>query len=349
MDALKKINVFRKVLTKGLTKNIGRLSRKNNTGLLDIKNIKRVLICRPNHRLGNMMLITPLLQEVEETFPGCTIDLFVKGNLVPVLFKNYAINNSITLPKKHFKQLASYIGAWVALKRHRYDLVINVDGNSSSGRLSTGLARANHKVFGNGREDVNRAADYDHMAKFPVYNLRDYLSGYGVQSSNKKVPDLNIKLSNLEIAEGKAILHKLKGYAQKTICIYTYATGHKCYSEYWWGKFYEQLQHEYPDYMIIEILPVENVSQIAFKAPAFYSKDIRTIAAVIANTAVFIGGDCGIMHLASSAGVPVVGLFSATNHKKYGPYNGTSISIDTSCSTNSAIFKVINDILKQEG
>ena len=30
--------------------------------------IKRILICRPNHRLGNLLLLTPLLQEVIETF-----------------------------------------------------------------------------------------------------------------------------------------------------------------------------------------------------------------------------------------------------------------------------------------
>jgi ADP-heptose:LPS heptosyltransferase len=41
----------------------------------------------------------------------------------------------------------------------------------------------------------------------------------------------------------------------------------------------------------------ENVSQIAFKSPTFYSKDIREIGAVIANTEIFIGADSGIMHL----------------------------------------------------
>jgi hypothetical protein len=54
--------------------------------------------------------------------------------------------------------------------------------------------------------------------------------------------------------------------------------------------FYALLQR-ISDYNIIEILPVENVSQIAFKSPVFYSKDIREIGAVIANTEIFIGAD----------------------------------------------------------
>jgi hypothetical protein len=37
--------------------------------------------------------------------------------------------------------------------------------------------------------------------------------------------------------------------------------------------FYAALLQEFPDYNIIEILPVENVSQIEFKAPTFYSNE----------------------------------------------------------------------------
>jgi hypothetical protein len=43
------------------------------------------------------------------------------------------------------------------------------------------------------------------------------------------------------------------------------------------GWFFAALLQEFPDYNIIEILPVENVSQIEFKSPTFYSKDIREI------------------------------------------------------------------------
>ena len=53
---------------------------------------------------------------------------------------------------------------------------------------------------------------------------------------------------------------------KKTILIFTYATGSKCYSKDWWNSFYEKLKFRYNDsYNILEILPVENVSQIDFK------------------------------------------------------------------------------------
>ena len=43
--------------------------------------------------------------------------------------------------------------------------------------------------------------------------------------------------------------------------------------------FYTRLQSAYPDYNIIEMLPIENISKINFKAPHFYSQDIRDMAA----------------------------------------------------------------------
>ena len=78
MNILDNINVFRRRLTRVLTKNIGKTRLPKSIDLTKKPEIKRVLICRPNHRLGNLLLITPLLQEVIANFPDCKIDLLVK-------------------------------------------------------------------------------------------------------------------------------------------------------------------------------------------------------------------------------------------------------------------------------
>jgi len=43
------------------------------------------------------------------------------------------------------------------------------------------------------------------------------------------------------------------------------------------------------------------------------------IAAVLARTALFIGNDSGLMHLAAAAGAPTIGLFGPTNAREYAP------------------------------
>lgn len=328
MSFLKSVNVYRRKLMHALTRNIGNSAKTANNPFDHSQVVRRVLVTRPNHRLGNLLLITPLVQEITTTFPECKVDLFVKGGLAPIIFKNYKqVGNIIQLPKKHFKAIGAYLGGWLALKKQHYDIVINVEKGSSSGRLSAQFTKSRHYFFGDASAEL--ASDHEHIAKYPVYNLRSYLSNIGIAIKATDMPKLDLKLDANEIAAGKQLLDNITKNHKPTISIFTFATGSKCYSEQWWETCYERLLAEFPDCNIVEILPVENVSQIAFRAPTFYSKDVREIGSVIANTAVFIGADSGIMHLASAAQTPTIGLFAVSNLHKYTPYGNGSFAVDT--------------------
>ncbi|MEO6348925.1 MAG: glycosyltransferase family 9 protein, partial [Aquaticitalea sp.] len=347
MGLSKYINVIRGDVMRNLTKNIGKSYSGYIKGVISNKEINSVLICRPNHRLGNLILITPLIQEIVETFPDCKIDLFVKGNLGAILFKNYRnIDRIIQLPRKPFSNILNYVNIWIRLKNRHYDIAINVDNDSSSGRLSTQFSNSTYKIYEmEGCEKTQEEIKENiHIAKGSINNFRTFMSQLGVSSNHDSFPLLNLKLCSLEIEAGKNTLRTLVNNDKKTICIFTYATGKKCYSTMWWEEFYERLTLEYPQYNLIEILPVENVSQIAFKVPSFYSRDIRQIGALIANTSVFVGADSGIMHLASSTQIPTVGLFSDTDYKKYEPYGNQSLSINTKNTTIDDHIQILNKI-----
>lgn len=311
--------------------------------------IKRILISRPNHRLGNLLLITPLLQEVAHTFPDAKVDLFVKGGIAPVLFEHYhQIDRIISLPRKPFKELGNYVKVWTKIRSRKYDLVINVDGTSSSGRLCTQFARATYKIYGPEEEALdNLGLDRQHIAKAPVLLLRDFLNEFGFTAQTGAVPPLDLKLTELELQKGRETVRNLVQNDHKTICLFTYATGAKCYSEQWWTGLYNRILEAAPDFNIIEVLPVENVSQIGFRAPTFYSKDVREIGSVIAGTNVFVGADSGIMHLASASGAPTMGLFSVTNMLKYAPYNPQSQAMDTNTCEIEELLEIIIDKLSQ--
>lgn len=348
------VNGKRRAIMRGLTRNIGRSALNKDAHGISDSDIRRVLISRPNSRLGNQLLITPLVQEISNTFPNCKIDLFVRGNISFILFENYeCIERIIRLPRKPFKELFKYIKVWFSLERYNYDIVINVDKNSSSGRLSTQFSNARFKFFNDLEEDLlAKYEDYEHMAKFPVYNFRRNLIRLGFTGIDldNPMPVLNIKLSAAEVATGKEILDSLVDKSKRTISIYTFATGDKCYSKDWWLNAYGRLKAEYGEkYNILEILPIENVSQIDFQAPSYYSRDIREMTAFINNTAVFIGADSGIMHLASAGQTPVIGLFSVTDIEKYKPYNEGSVAIDTNTMDIDDIVAVIDKILGIKG
>ena len=160
------------------------------------------------------------------------------------------------------------------------------------------------------------------------------------------MPVLDIKLSEVEISKGKEKLKEIIKNNKKTICIYTNATGNKCYSETWWETVYSRLLKDYPDYNIIEMLPIENISKINFKAPNFYSQDIREMGSIIHNTNIFVSADIGVMHLASASLTPVVGFFSRTNPNTYGSYGNGSVALDTNKTSIDDWFKEIDKILR---
>ncbi len=123
MNFKKSINSFRRALMQGLTRNVG------TSQLKTIQNpeteISRILICRPNHRLGNISHYS-LIQEVN-TFPNSKIDLLTKGGIAPSVFKNYPnIREIIQFPKKPLKELIKYTKVWLSLRKTNYDIVINV-------------------------------------------------------------------------------------------------------------------------------------------------------------------------------------------------------------------------------
>lgn len=348
MKVPKIVNVYRRKVMHFITKNIGSSQTEPKFDKNTKIEIKKVLIVRPNHRLGNQLLLTPIVQEVINTFPNCEIDLFVKGGVAVPVFENYKhINKIFQLPKKPFNNLFKYIKCWVSIKQKHYDLVVNGDKNSSSGRLLTQISNADYKVFGDVNEIIQQKyPDYEHISKYPVYNLRHYLTKLGIKDNNNKVPVLNILLSNSEISKGKHLLLDIVKNDKKTICIYTNATGDKCYSEDWWDTFYTRLKAEFEtDYNIIEMLPIENISKINFKAPHFYSKDIREMGAIINNTSVFIAADNGVMHLASASLTPTVGFFSVTNPNIYEPYGNGSLALNTNKTGIDDWIKAIHNIL----
>lgn len=348
MEFKKRINIIRRTFMRTLTANVG-LKNNSSENIFQDTNIRRILISRPNQRLGNLLLITPLLQEIAAVYPQCKIDLFVKGGVAPQIFRNYdTIDTIIELPKKPFKEPFRYLKSWLKIRTTSYDLAINVDKVSSSGRLSVRFSRARFKLFG---DSLNESIglmyfDFKHIAKAPVYNFRFAGLQENIFDKSDKVPYLDLKLDHSEILNGRKILQSLVPENTKVISLFTYATGSKCHSVEWWEEFYEKVRLHFLDYTIIEILPVENISQIGSKALTYYSRDIREIGSVIANTSVFIGADSGIMHLASASKIPVIGLFNVTNPLKYSPYNHNSLGIETADNDIENIIEVLETILR---
>ena len=323
MNLKKIINTVKRKAFRNLT---GSFKNKIDVTINNNDSIKRILICRPNHNLGNLLLLSPLVQELESTFPNSKIDLLVKKSCTNQLYQNYDnVSEVIQLPRQPFKGIINYIKTYLQLRNKKYDLAINAIMESSSGRLFTSISNARIKFLG----DIDSTKNEIHNTKRAIYSLREFLSNIGVKANDAVPANLDLRLANDELINGGGLVYDLVQNSQLTICLYTRTADIKYFTETWWFNLYEHLQKAFPEVNIIEVLTKENASKIGFRAPALYSKNIRELAAMIASTDVFIGADSGVLQLASSSLTPTIGLFSVTDMEKYETYNEDSVAVNT--------------------
>tara|TARA_B100001173_G_scaffold311923_1_gene330865 strand:- start:90 stop:1130 length:1041 start_codon:yes stop_codon:yes gene_type:complete len=336
------INYLRRKTTRFFSKILVNNKLSEDDFSQNITLVKKVLVSRPNHRLGNNLLLTPLIKEISEIFPNAEIHIFTKGSLVDVVFDNYKnVTRLIKLPRKPFKNLIEYFSCWFSILREKYDISINANRVSSSGKLAIKFSRSNYKFYNILNENSELIIDdYSHNAKNPVYNLR-FLVKNKINRSKIIIPKLDIKLRDYEIKNGEKLLKSMFRDQKPVISIFTFATGEKCYNKTWWKNLYQKIKALEKNYNILEILPAENISQIDFDAKSYYSRDIREISSVMFNTKIFIGADSGMMHLAHASNVTTIGLFSVTEPEFYGVYGDNNISIDTNKKDGDYIISTI--------
>ena len=97
--------------------------------------VHRILVCRITHSLGNTLLLTPLIRELESIYPGAEVDVLTRSGLAETLFGAFpSVRHVYRLPKRGVRHPLAFIGTLRQMRRGRYDLVIDPVPRSQTGR-----------------------------------------------------------------------------------------------------------------------------------------------------------------------------------------------------------------------
>jgi heptosyltransferase-3 len=312
--------------------------------LIPLKGIFRILVCRPNHRLGNTLLLTPLIAELEHRFKGAEIDILSEGQIASEVFSTYfSVKNIYCLPRRGFKHPFAFLSLLLHLRKSRYDLIIDPCLGSGFSRAMTKFLHGRYKlgfddrVSGSGLNlPVPRSMAMRHMAKRAI-NLVRWISPLS-DASGDAFPSMDIRLTGPEREQATCLLAGILSNADQplrrpVVGIFANATGAKRYPEVWWRELIVALVHAVPYVSIVEFVPMHGTSMLDSAWPAYYSSDIRRMGAVMAAVDLVISADCGVMHLAVASGVPTAGLFSVTDPTVYEPYGHASLAFQTDTLT----------------
>ncbi|MDF3983041.1 glycosyltransferase family 9 protein [Luteibacter sp. PPL554] len=293
-------------------------------GALPPSGIQRVLVCRPNHRLGNTVLMTPLMAELERLYPGAEVDVLGAGAAPRGVYGGYAaLGDLFLLAPKAVRHPIATVATIRALRRKRYDLVIDAAAGSSSGKLLASLATARFRL------GVDTAGDTLplHLAARPVHALR-WAAG---RDMARPMPRLDLRLSDTERCTGRATLERVLAAAPggdaPVLAIFPNATGAKRYDEAWWTTFLAELTSHTGPLRIVELVAADGRSRVNDRYPTYFTSDLRKLSAFIEAAGMYISADCGVMHLAGATQALTLGLFGTTDARRYAPYGGMNLAI----------------------
>ncbi len=287
-----------------------------------------------------MVLLTPLITELERLYKGVEIDILAEGDIAKEVFSTFfSVKNIYCLPKRGFKRPVRFLGMLLRVRKTRYDLIIDPV-------VGSGFSRALVK-FTNGRfklgysdtpeksgltHSVPLDAAPEHMAKRAIDLLHwnpSHTSGISID-----YPTLDMRLTDAERAQGRKVIREMLDVPQQAMTplvvgVFANATGAKRYSREWWKEFMDTFKEMSPSSNIVEIVPMHGRSMLDSQWPGYFTTDIRRMSAVMAGVDLLISADCGVMHLAVASRIPTVGLFSVTDASVYEPYGLGSCALVT--------------------
>ena len=315
--------------------------------------VRRIVVLRPNHRIGNTLLLTPLMQQLAAQFPAARVELVTAGGVARAVFARYPQVIALhAFPGKSYQHPGKVLSLLLHLRRQSYDLAIDPTIRSRAGRFLLRFVRARRRLgyaWGESGKDriltdaIDPALAPAHHAEIPVYLLQSalrQLQAPAATAAALPVP-MDIRLSEAERREGvlelEAVLGESLAGPRPTLGLFAHATGAKCLPPQWWCQLVKCLQARAPSIRLVEFLPEDARTRLDGIVPGTFTPQLRMLGAKLAATSLVVIADGGVMHLADAAGAAVLALFKTTAPSQYGPRRAGSESLLANDITPEAV------------
>jgi lipopolysaccharide heptosyltransferase II len=272
--------------------------------------------------VGDVLLATAVLPNLRAAFPDATIDFLVERSCRDVVEGNDAIDNVIVFSKTGMNGARMLL----ALRRARYDMVIDLFGNPRSA-LMTFASGARYRV---GYDFRGRSYAYNILVKprgAEVHNVEfnlDALRRIGVPVTTT-APHFPLAGADREFARREAEKLGLTG----RLAI-GFNPGTNRAAERWPSERFAELgtilAARFNARICVFWGPGEKpladgiAAAIGDAAAVAPPTSLKRLGAMFERCSLVVSNDTGPMHIASALGVPTVGIFGPVNPLLQGPW-----------------------------
>ncbi|MDI6807539.1 MAG: glycosyltransferase family 9 protein [Candidatus Eisenbacteria bacterium] len=312
--------------------------------------IRRILLVRHDDRLGNLVMLTPLLSALRSHLPHARVTMLV-GKRYSDLFKHDRRIDELLIFTRGLgpRNLLGILRLAIRLRKEEFDIALDLSHGHSFSLTNALLIRFSKSMvrIGYKRGLSNRFIDNElRMSVHVTHEINIFL---GLLRTVIEVPvDLEpkIALRDEDLRGGRELLRRIGFRGREAVVgIHPGGRGDKLWPIQNFLRVAELLKESgaevvfflgNPERRLISMAHAEGRFKIlkgsstsaeaesqsgspdSSSFGAFQPSGVIELAALIKNCSVFLSGDCGPMHLAAGLKVPTVTIFLVENYGRYG-------------------------------
>jgi heptosyltransferase-3 len=287
--------------------------------------VRSVLLVRPNFRIGNTLLLAPLVPALRERYPRATLDVLT-GDRTAALLEGLPIDRVYSISRLFLLRPWRFVALFVRLRRSRYDLVLEGGMGSLSGALYGWLAGGSRRVGADGRG--RRLLDV-RLAEPRVTHVYDWAPEIARQLGARCEPrPLFAVLPSDRAAAREALLaHDLFDAAGAPLpFVLVFPGGHlkKRWPDVHWLTLCERLARRGAR-VLVALGPEEHRLRRPAHALAplgvrlLSPGPIRRLGAVLSRASLVVTADSGPLHLSAAVGAPTIAVLQREASRRYAP------------------------------
>lgn len=323
--------------------------------MLDRVEARRVAIIKPS-ALGDIVHSLPVLTALRARFPDARITWVVNSAYESLLTGHPDLTDTLPFDRGAFKGMRGAVFTSIAfaheLRRHRFDLVIDMQGLFRSGLMAWMTGSPRRVGFANAREGSRYA--YTHKVKSPALDAAHAVDrmwciaeAFGVGHLPKQ---FRVPLQDAELDAARAELAVLP---RPVVAV---AAGAKWLTKRWPASHFAELlnrAHSQFGGSCVFLgagddiaLSHEVASQLRGPSLDLTGKtSLPRLAAVLSLSDAMLGNDTGPLHLAAALGKPCVAPYLCTKVALHGPYSQAGNCVETSVACGGSYLKKCGNMI----
>jgi len=314
------------------------------------REFKRILIIKPSSP-GDIIHALPVLRGLRHRYPAAHLAWLVATPFADLLAADPDVNEVIAFDRKRFghmwrstSALVEFVRFSAALRRRKFDLVVDLQGLFRSGFLGFVTGAGVRIGLPNSREGsrlfhthvMDRPASSEHAADFN-WAVADALGFSDVPR------DFTIRVGDADLAAARTLATEVLRDAERRFAVLVPATRWetKCWPASRYGELARLLSKRHGLTSIL-VGGKDDAArgEIAVQHSAGTAHNLcgrtslRELAVLVRDAALVVTGDSTPMHMAAAFDRPMAAIFGPTNPDRTGPYRrgDAVVRLDLDCA-----------------